>query len=300
MGAIETANRIDAGVGGPFDVVVIGSGVGGLSVSSILAQRGWKVLLLERSSVLGAMSQPFTSGGYRWTPGVHYVGGMGLPDSAALRLFDYVTGNGIEWVKPSKIFSRIVIGDREYRIPAGTAQYANALKGYFPTEAKAIDDYIELVKNVSDSLAAFLATPLAKYPDRRAHEQIKFAYFDTFAGRRTIEVLSELTNDTELHAVLCGSWGDYGPEPSRSSFAAHASAAAEYLDGGCYLVGGGQSFANSIVPIIERAGGRVQSEAEVNIGLNRSAEELALPSANIWCHAGSDFDDNLPFRSFYT
>ena len=156
------------------------------------------------------MSQPFTSGGYRWTAGVHYVGGMGLPDSAASRLFEYVTGNGIEWVKPSKIFSRIVIGDREYRIPAGAAQYANALKGYFPTEAKAIDDYIELVKNVSDSLAAFLATPLAKYPDRRAHEQIKFAYFDTFAGRRTIEVLSELSNDTELHAVLCGSWGDYG------------------------------------------------------------------------------------------
>jgi len=36
-----------------YDVVVIGSGIGGLSTAALLAQQGYKILVVERMSRLG-------------------------------------------------------------------------------------------------------------------------------------------------------------------------------------------------------------------------------------------------------
>ena len=87
--------------------------------------------------------------------------------------------------------------------------------------------------------------------------------FHGFSDQLTIDVLSELTADRELIAVICANWGDYSLEPTKSSFAMHCMLAKHYLNGGHYPVGGGAAFARSIVPIIERAGGVVLHSAEV-------------------------------------
>ena len=50
-------------------------------------------------------------------------------------------------------------------------------------------------------------------------------------------------------------WGDYGLQPSQSAFAYHALVTASYFHGAWYPVGGGEAFADAIVPIIARHGG---------------------------------------------
>ncbi len=47
-----------------YDTIVIGSGMGGLSLASILAQQGQKVLVLERHYVAGGFSHVFKRKGY--------------------------------------------------------------------------------------------------------------------------------------------------------------------------------------------------------------------------------------------
>lgn len=61
-----------------FDAIVIGSGMGGLTVASLLAQmRRWRVLVLEQHFKLGGFTHTFQRpGGYRWDVGLHYVGEM--------------------------------------------------------------------------------------------------------------------------------------------------------------------------------------------------------------------------------
>jgi all-trans-retinol 13,14-reductase len=49
-------------------------------------------------------------------------------------------------------------------------------------------------------------------------------------------VLAEITGERELIGVLTGQWGDYGLPPAQSSFAAHATIAAHYLNGASYLM----------------------------------------------------------------
>jgi all-trans-retinol 13,14-reductase len=157
----------------------------------------------------------------------------------------------------------MVIGDRSYDIPAGAAEYAAALRSYFPSEASAIDRYLQLVREVSKSSAGYFAQKAL--PSNVAEPMYDGLCndFHGYSDRLTIDVLSELTSDTELIAVLCANWGDYSLEPTKSSFAMHCMLAKHYMNGGHYPVGGGQSMSRAIVPIIESAGGRVMLGAEV-------------------------------------
>ncbi len=68
------ANDIDPHI--VWDVVVIGSGIGGLTTASLLAQSGQKVLVLEQHWAAGGCMHTFESKGYRFGTGIHYVGNM--------------------------------------------------------------------------------------------------------------------------------------------------------------------------------------------------------------------------------
>ncbi len=81
--------------------------------------------------------------------------------------------------------------------------------------------------------------------------------------RNTYDVLSELTQDQDLIAVLCGQWGDMGLPPKRSAFMVHAMIARHYLYGGFYPIGGSWQIAESIIPKIQKNGGEVFTYALV-------------------------------------
>ena len=82
--------------------------------------------------------------------------------------------------------------------------------------------------------------------------------------RTTYDVLSELTDDADLIATICGQWGDMGLPPRKSAFMVHAMIARHYLYGGFYPVGGSWKIAESIIPKIQKTGGEVFTYARVN------------------------------------
>lgn len=67
--------------GDSFDAIIIGSGIGGLTAASLIAQAGKKVLCLEQHYVAGGACHTFKRKGYRFATGIHYVGEMGDGDT---------------------------------------------------------------------------------------------------------------------------------------------------------------------------------------------------------------------------
>ena len=60
-----------------WDVIVIGSGIGGLAAAAALAKENKRVLVLERHHQLGGLTQSFERHGYHFNVGVHYIAGAG-------------------------------------------------------------------------------------------------------------------------------------------------------------------------------------------------------------------------------
>jgi all-trans-retinol 13,14-reductase len=98
--------------------------------------------------------------------------------------------------------------------------------------------------------------------------------------RTTWEVLSELTSDPELIAVLTGQWGDLGLPPRRSSFVIQALIARHYMHGGFYPVGGAWRIAEAILPRIGATGGEVFTYARVDEVLLRDGRVSGVRMAD--------------------
>ncbi|HOV10850.1 MAG TPA: NAD(P)-binding protein, partial [Bacteroidales bacterium] len=59
-----------------FDVIIIGSGLGGLQCGYILSREGMKVCILEQHSQIGGCLQNFTRDNCLFDTGVHFIGGL--------------------------------------------------------------------------------------------------------------------------------------------------------------------------------------------------------------------------------
>jgi len=249
---------------GPWDAIVIGSGIGGVGAAALLSRYGGKrVLVLERHYTPGGFTHIFRRPGYEWDVGVHYVG-EAAPGQAIRAAFEAVTDGSLEWASLGAVYDRIVIGTDTYELRAGADNLRRDLKRYFPQEAHAIDRYLAMVAEVAAAsgryfMAKVLPAPIAALAGPRLRRS-----FMRYAERSTRSVLEDLTRDQRLIAVLTGQWGDFGLPPAQSSFAVHAIIANHYLEGAYYPVGGARRIFDAIAPVIEAGGGRVLINAEVS------------------------------------
>lgn len=252
-------------VNGEYDVIVIGSGMGGLATAGLLARKGKRVLVLERHYTAGGFTHMFKRNDYEWDVGIHYIGEVHQPKTVLARIFDYLSDGNLKWADMGEVYDRIRFGDKEYHFVKGKENFRNQLKEYFPApeDQKAIDQYIHAVDtSVKLGTGYFIEKALPKIASFFAGGYLRKPFLK-FSDRTTLETLRSFTNNEELIGVLCGQYGDYGLAPADSSFAIHAMVAKHYFNGGSYPVGGSSNIAATFEPGIEKAGGKIYTNAEV-------------------------------------
>jgi all-trans-retinol 13,14-reductase len=250
-------------VTGRYDAIIIGSGLGGLSTASILAQAGRRVLVLEQHGTIGGFTQTFTRKGYEWDVGVHYVGEVNKKYSILRDGFDYVSQGQLQWAEMEDVYDTVIIGDKKYPFRKGKENLRADLKKWFPGEEKGIDKYFKLVSQAAAASKTF-------YTDRALPRWLGsiMGYFTRrkflkLSDRTTLDVLRSVTSNKELIAVLAGQYGDYGMPPGESSFGMHAILVRHYFEGGNYPVGGASMFAKTIGKVILDNGGTMFIRASV-------------------------------------
>ena len=259
VGRRYRANRLD----GPYDVLVIGSGIGGLCAAACLSKLGKKVAVFEQHYTAGGFTHSYERNGYEWDVGVHYIGDMGARHTLSRRLFDHITDGKLQWAPMDACYDRIFLGDRHYDLVAGPDAFRAELKRAFPDQHGAIDAYMKALNKAAGAIKPFTASKLLPAPlTRVARLALNRGALGRY-NRPTREVLAELTDDPELIAVLTGQWGDNGLPPARSSFLIHALIARHYLYGGYYPVGGASEIARNVIPVIQQGGGEVFTYADV-------------------------------------
>jgi all-trans-retinol 13,14-reductase len=263
-----------------FDAIVVGSGIGGLAAAAFLAKEGKRVLVLERHYVAGGFTHTFARKGYEWDVGLHYIGEVQRKNSVLRRVFDYITDGELAWSFMTPVYDRVVIGEDSYDLVAGTENFKKQLKDYFPSEAQAIDGYIEHVMAAAAGAQSFFAQRALPPLIGRVAAPFMTRKFLSYSDRTTLEVLQSLTSNPRLIGVLAAQYGDYGLPPSQSSFAIHALVVKHYLDGGNYPIGGSGRIADTILPVIEKNGGRVLVKADVQQVIIKNGRAIGVRLSN--------------------
>src|SRR5688572_15780367 len=106
-----------------YDVIVIGSGIGGMTNAALLSKLGKKVCVLEQHYTAGGFTHSYERNGYEWDVGVHYIGETDRSNSELRRVFDVVSDGQLKWAPMDKVYDRIIIGGRRYDFVAGTDNF---------------------------------------------------------------------------------------------------------------------------------------------------------------------------------
>ena len=133
-----------------YDVVIIGSGLGGLACGHTLSRLGMKVLILERQQQAGGAMQSYVRRGKHFDTGMHYVGGLDEGQSL-YSTFRNLNLLSLPWQRLDPDgFDRVTIEGNTYRYKEGYENFCEEMSGYFPEERKAIVAYVRAMQEMGE------------------------------------------------------------------------------------------------------------------------------------------------------
>ncbi|KAJ7984863.1 hypothetical protein DPEC_G00359190 [Dallia pectoralis] len=251
-----------------LDAIVIGSGIGGLTVAATMAKAGKKVLVLEQHDQAGGCCHTYVDKGFEFDVGLHYIGQ--LHETSLLRVaFDQITEGQMEFVTLEQHFDNLHIGEgdekRLYTVFTGKTEMEAHLKKQFPDDIPAIETFFKIMKvsaKHAPCLAILKLIPLwlALFLVKSGIASLVSSIF-TLSDTPATDLVNTLTTNKDLHIVF--GYLFYGVPPKDSSVIINALLLHHYKRGAYYPKGGSSQIPYHIIPVIQKSGGKVLVRAPV-------------------------------------
>ncbi|MFM2307715.1 MAG: hypothetical protein RLZZ367_2384 [Bacteroidota bacterium] len=236
-----------------YDVVVIGSGLGGMVCATILSKEGKRVCVIEKNEQIGGSLQTFRREGVTFDTGVHYIGGL-APGDNLYKIFNYLgIMQRLPVVRMAEDGFDIVQfnGDPvDYAYGIGYANFKHILTDKFPEEAAAVDTYCRDMKRICDSVPLYNLKPDDGYSETG------------FLTTSVKQYLEQLTANVTLQRVLAGTNLLYAGTPQTPLYI-HALVVNSYIEGAYKVKHGGDQIVKQMARIIKENGGEVLRKHEV-------------------------------------
>ncbi|NTW77792.1 MAG: NAD(P)/FAD-dependent oxidoreductase, partial [Syntrophaceae bacterium] len=175
------------------NIVVIGSGIGGLSTGILLSILNYNVTIVEKNPLAGGLMRSYRRSGIDCPVGVHYVGALGddEPLGRIFRLLGVNANDLFERMGQDGVIDRYIFDDFTFDLPPGIDVYEEKLKRAFPEDKAAIDIVIANLRK----FARFMLDPSFLFNQGDLFRNIE--YFDSMG-----EYVQKLNLSDNLRSVL--------------------------------------------------------------------------------------------------
>jgi all-trans-retinol 13,14-reductase len=218
-----------------YDIIIIGSGLGGLTAGAKLAKEGKKVLLIEKHLKPGGCATTFKRKDFTFEVGLHEMDGLGSGDMKTRIFRDLGVFDQVQFLKVPE-FYHFVSGRREITIPHEPEEAIKILTKEFPDEENGIRSYFDQILN--------------------ARKKSRESKGDT---EKTLgEFMDSIISNEDLKLILLGNLGYFHDDPYSISLTYYSIAQGSYFQGGGnYIKGGSQKLSNYLSDYISQNGGTV-------------------------------------------
>jgi len=270
-----------------YDVIIVGSGIGGLTCGALLSKRGFRVLVLEQYYQVGGYCSSFKRKEFIFNTGVENVSGLWEKGPVTYLLKELGFGKDELFAKNRM---RFIFKGKEIDA-SNLEEFIGVLSEMFPGEKDNIYAFFDEAKKAYEEcykdtgtygvplpaeliVKVFGAKKLLDYPKEHPH-------FYDWMNKTFRQKLDEYFTDEDLKTLLCALLGYLGTEPEKALASSALTAVVSYhLHGGYFPKGGAQRFADSLKDFVEGNGGKVLTRHRVDKILVENGEVKGVKVGN--------------------
>jgi len=242
-----------------YDVILIGTGIGGLLCAGMLCNSGMKVLCLEKNHNPGGYLTSFRRRGFLFDSAVDCISGTSS-DGLITRVIEKLgIKEDIEYTKVSPVRYSI-FPDLSVTVPDSLEQYREELCGLFPNDCKGIDGILGAFTDIYiNALAAAESLICSDYKLKSLPDVTMKALCMSYQ-----ELLDDFIPDKRLKAILSDRCPFIGLPPGKVSALSMVNLIMSYFKQGASRVRGGyQRLSNRLSEAIRKQGSEVHTGKKV-------------------------------------
>jgi len=237
-----------------YDAIIIGSGIGGLTIGSLLS-KSKRVLVLEKNNTSGGYCTNFRRDGFIFESAVQAINGLykGNPVYEILKKAHAL--DRVKIITPKYLY-RSIFPEHDITVPQRNInKYKQKLFSLFPKEKTNISKLFDTMKSIYFEMQHFHKEKNLK----------KSPLMLKYSKRSLQELMNQYIKDPKLQTIIAQYWMYRGLPPSKLSAIVFSYIWYDYtVNGSYFLKNGMHNLIENLINAIKKNNGTVHHNREVS------------------------------------